>query len=250
VDSETIIWKRLDMMREGYVRKYYNLFRRVFNQLYQGLADRVSSDNAMSAAQLVSQIDRTEIEKAMMSLYTSVGGKFAEDTYSQYAKSTPENWQAWFVGYVKNSLDERLKSITGETRAQALRLINQAIEDGVSRGEGVDVIARNIKKSLIKDSIPINTYRAARIARTEVVNASNVGSLKGARDLQLPMRKTWITTRDGRARDTHGIMDGQTVLLDEQFMVGGYKMDGPGDPAGGPEETINCRCGLTYRVVR
>ena len=56
---------------------------------------------------------------------------------------------------------------------------------------------------------------------------------------------TWLTQEDEKVRTPHAEADGQTVPIDEPFIIGGYKMMYPGDtltdnPPG--NLTINCRC--------
>ena len=41
---------------------------------------------------------------------------------------------------------------------------------------------------------------------------------------------------------SHRAANGQTVGIHEDFIVGGAALAFPGDPAGPPEEVINCRC--------
>lgn len=94
--------------------------------------------------------------------------------------------------------------------------------------------------------------RATRIARTEVISASNLGSIEGARATGLPLNKTWLATPGNRTRDTHATADGQTVSMDELFDVGGSLLDFPGDWSNNADvsETVNCRCTVTYQVRR
>jgi hypothetical protein len=43
-------------------------------------------------------------------------------------------------------------------------------------------------------------------------------------------------------------LDGQTVELDKPFDVNGYAADYPGDPNLPPEESIACRCTVTFEA--
>lgn len=54
--------------------------------------------------------------------------------------------------------------------------------------------------------------------------------------------KEWVTMRDDKVRDTHRLVDGQTVPVHEQFRIDGVKVDYPGQPKGDPALWINCRC--------
>lgn len=56
---------------------------------------------------------------------------------------------------------------------------------------------------------------------------------------------TWETMKDERVRIAHVSADGQTVPIDEPFIVGGYKLMYPGDTltSNPPADlVINCRC--------
>lgn len=61
--------------------------------------------------------------------------------------------------------------------------------------------------------------------------------------------KQWHTIMDGRERATHAIANGQTVPIDQPFIVGGFRMMFPRDVTyGAPiSERINCRCSITGR---
>ena len=47
---------------------------------------------------------------------------------------------------------------------------------------------------------------------------------------------------DGRTRPTHFAADGQRCSPEGTFLVGGFVLAYPGDPAGPPQEVRNCRC--------
>jgi SPP1 gp7 family putative phage head morphogenesis protein len=98
-----------------------------------------------------------------------------------------------------------------------------------------------------KASDPVKgiSYQAERILRTETNRAYNIAISSQQRELaeQVPgLQKQWIATGDSRTRDSHLAAHGQIVDVDKPFIVGGAKLMLPLDPAGPPEETINCRC--------
>lgn len=80
-------------------------------------------------------------------------------------------------------------------------------------------------------------YEGAAAARVDrVVSDSGLSAEVG-----------WITTLDGRERDSHRALNGTWIKYGEKFDVGGHPADGPLDPALPPEEAVNCRCTAGYR---
>lgn len=66
-------------------------------------------------------------------------------------------------------------------------------------------------------------------------------------------RRRWVTMHDDKVRETHRHAEGQTVGIDEPFVVGGAVLRYPGDRQGPAAEVINCRCvqvGVRWRARR
>ncbi len=106
---------------------------------------------------------------------------------------------------------------------------------GLASGEAIPTLAARITG--LHD---IASARAQVIARTEVLGASNQGSLAAMRSTGLVATKEWITEIDGRQRPDHEEANGQVVSLDESFTVGDAELDAPGDPNGPADEVIQC----------
>ena len=119
----------------------------------------------------------------------------------------------------------------------------QQLLNGMDRGESVDEIADNLR-----EVIAVTEQQARAVARTEVVSAANAGALTQANlaGEAAPPFKQWLATDDQRTRPTHHAADGQVVPRTEVFHVGGSYLRYPGDPAGPPEETWNCRCTILF----
>ena len=68
----------------------------------------------------------------------------------------------------------------------------------------------------------------------------------------LLLTKEWLTQRDGSVRNSHIIADGTEINKEEQFIIGGSRMDYPSDSKYGAlaGEVINCRCTLIYHERR
>lgn len=62
----------------------------------------------------------------------------------------------------------------------------------------------------------------------------------------ISLKKRWITILDGRERPTHHAASGQTVGINEKFIVGGSRANYPRDPSLPMSELAGCRCGVEY----
>ena len=121
-----------------------------------------------------------------------------------------------------------------------------AISGGLDDGLGTEEIARDIRR--VTQMTP---FRAATVARTETHAAATFASVESVRQAErdmpgLKMTKEWLATKDDRTRPEHLAADGQTVGLDETFVVGGEAMDRPGDTSGSEANVINCRCAVIF----
>lgn len=115
--------------------------------------------------------------------------------------------------------------------------------EGIINGESVDDL-RDRLRSVVELCEP----RAETIARTEVISASNSGSLALVQTAGFSGDKIWFSTPDDRTRESHRLAEGQTVPIGSPFIVGGVPMQYPGDPTGPAAETINCRCTMGYSL--
>lgn len=61
--------------------------------------------------------------------------------------------------------------------------------------------------------------------------------------------KTWRTARDLKVRETHALLEGHTIPIEDAFWVGEYLMMYPKDTSlgAGAEEIVNCRCTIEYK---
>lgn len=123
--------------------------------------------------------------------------------------------------------------------------VNRQITQGIIQGESLEKISKRLATNLSTQNL--NHMRTfARTAMTGAQNAGREQSLKNARDMGLNVVKQWMATLDGRTRDTHAMMDGETIKVGDKWHH--YKFSNglrfPGDPEGPAREVYNCRCTL------
>lgn len=124
------------------------------------------------------------------------------------------------------------EKIEGITAAE----LEEIIRRGITEGWDLTGFTEEIRKAGL-----FSWDRAVRIARTEVGGVLNGGECQYYAE-QGVAQKEWLATQDDRVRDGHSDADGQVVAISEYFLVGGERLFYPGDPAGSPENILNCRC--------
>lgn len=122
--------------------------------------------------------------------------------------------------------------------------LKQELIDGINEGESIDNLAKRISEFYSKYE-KLEEYQLERIARTEIVGASNQGALESYNQAGVE-KKGWLAAIDERTRETHIEADrryGEGIPIDDNFEVGGDTMLAPGQGTE-PAENINCRCCL------
>ena len=130
--------------------------------------------------------------------------------------------------------------------ANVAKKVDSIIKQGRAENLTLIEIARNIERVR-----SITRARAGTIARTETHNAAGFAHHRYYKEVRddygANMLKKWVAGNDTRVRDAHRAMNGKKPIpLDEAFVVGGKKMQHTGDPDGGPENNVNCRCTIVY----
>jgi len=248
--SETfkrIQWKQFDRKRWQFERWAQGVFRKALIATIRPITE---ADSAEQALQRVEYLDGGAIEKAYLDVYGRVGSWFAVDAQKSLksygavfqTKSDETVFDRRMRNYVAISLRDRLQGVLDTTTNRARR----KLFEGIQNGDGIEKIAREMVRA---GSGIADVARARVIARTEIISASNKGSLEGAKDTGIPLKKEWLATRDNRTRIEHAEADGQAVLMDQDFIVMGEEMEYPGDPSGSAANVINCRCTQIYRPL-
>ncbi len=135
---------------------------------------------------------------------------------------------------IKSWMDNRTELFLREVNETTFKKLQDAFSDSLEQEEGREGLINRIE----------DTYdgfrgkRAPTIARTEVHNATQYGTMQGYKQAGLSI-KIWVAVVDDHTRESHLSIDGEERPIDRPFSNG---LMFPGDPSAGPEEVINCRC--------
>ena len=137
------------------------------------------------------------------------------------------------------------KQITTNQSRAIIKRRNKLIKEritvnGVKRPLTNEEIAKRLTSEFKNDKARIN-----RILDTEVHRQTELVGEATAKAYGFRF-KIWNTQRDSRVRDSHAKLQGKRVRINGYFNVGGHKASFPGDARLPADESINCRCFLTY----
>ena len=274
-----------EKQRQRYYRSANAIVLKALNSYTTQFGEDISKCETLAQMKAVADrpLRKDAIEKALKPIYSTVGKTFGEQTFKQLMpasksmkfepnigglvrptdlggnarsiigltpRTTPaalttgltdDYWIAWANKLLKGSLGQRITWITGTTEGVFKSVVDRIAYAGFESGKGVPQIA----KEIMKDLNITERYRAVRIARTEVMSASNMSSHAGAQATGLDLDKEWISFIDDKTRDTHVALNGTKIGMNELFSNG---LEMPGDVTGDKEEVINCRCTIGYGV--
>jgi len=235
--------ERLYYKTEDERKKFYDITEKRVKKLFEIEKEKITAKNY----EKVLEDNKENWQKALVKSYTETIKFFGNNSFNSVAKLKQSE--------LFNVYDENIKKFVAETVGEKVELIEgtttegikKLIQEGIDEGLSIVAITKNIKN--LYENMSKN--RAELIARTEIVSASNFGSLSGARQaeeqLNIKVNKIWIRTFDSRVRDAHARAGSHPpIALKDKFSVGGDLLEFPGDPNGSPENVIRCRCAIGY----
>lgn len=273
--QQTAYWRKYAKQNAKMERLAYYIMLRTIRD---SLVPVVKSLNTLGVEQTIAQLDgiytSNIFQEAYIELYQRVGisqKKWADaDVKERFSQrkddrntrilreflkpkptSTPVDGNIE-LGFFNAQWLERLKRIaTGLDVAQRYTSVTDTVREKIKKSliesQQQFVSISKITAKLKRDIGGLfSVKRAEMIARTEVTHISNIAAEESARETGIDLVKTWIHTRDDRTRDAHRNVPTKPIKSFEKFIVGGVKMDRPGDPAGGLRNIINCRCCIVF----
>ena len=226
-------------------RTHIRIFRKYYKENYQKAIEKY--DQGVIKPDLI--MTTKSLTDLYIQMYQDIGIKQAKWYASNFdkfiKKSVDPNqfldyWNQAFAKKGRDMAGVRVVSVIATARSAFQDILKKLMQDEAFMAEGAVVQARILRNKFNQ----VGQYQAERIVRTESALASNYATQQSA--LQIfpgsQMSKEWIAGSDARVRPDHARADGQIVKFDEMFLVGGEKLEYPGDPRGSAGNVINCRC--------
>jgi Uncharacterized protein, homolog of phage Mu protein gp30 len=171
--------------------------------------------------------------RTLVAHYTITAKAFGKYTQAQIGVDSQRSFTEILTDFIQNEGLKKSRQIS----KTSIELVKTVILDGAEEGLGPREIAREIRKQV--GGVQARA-RSDMIARTETHNAATFAQHSMAESVGLDLDKEWVTSIDGRERESHRDADGQTVSLHQKYFVDGEELDRPGEGSAG--NAINCRC--------
>lgn len=255
-----------ERINRKYESKYFPKVKKTLDKKISSLIDKLKQDGIdASVRYLQTDIGNYDLTAVIQKLYREVGLRHARkeeirlraevSKSSRYVIQTKgfgnvNEWVKWIQNYLQMFLISKITFTVNETTRRELLGV---LTDAIDKGWGIDETVKHL------EDMPFTAKQAARIVRTEVNRASNVGVSAQAHSFEYELMKEWISVEDKRTRGVkpkdhadHVHLNGQTVDLEEKFTDprNGHVLDHPGDPNAKAEDTVNCRCTHTTEAKR
>lgn len=263
-------WASINRRRRPFVVKYSG----IWSSEYRALGVEFGKMVRMFGPEAVEQIDTLRMDgivQLWMTMYIDCGTAFAKDAAQSMQKDfammerkgkkppirpttvDEEMMDAWtnrMRDYAMNEAGEFIVSIQQTAKNEMRRIIADITDQVLTEGTSRDTMAKLISEQFADEWGAASKWMGRRVAQTEMIRASNYGTLKGIESLGIPYDRVWYTG-GANIRDTHLATEAAgPVDQDEEFIVGEGPSNRawfPGDPRLAPEESINCKCAVSAR---
>jgi len=230
-------------------RKVGAKIRRVLQKQFKGAATAYAETGEINDALVVAAGFNGAMLDHFSDHYYRVGDVFGDRIFaglkgsaiSLEMKDAAHIFKAAMDTFVFQWAAEKVQQISKTTMAG----IRGAVYVGQQAGEGVEAIAKRIRKFAGVSS----SRRSRMIARTETHSSANYAQQEAARSTGIDFEQEWLAAEDSRTRPDHNLADGQRVPMNEPFRFDdGTTVMYPGEPGGPAHQVINCRCTTTFNA--
>lgn len=236
-------------------------YQRALQDINVKIADLMARTDVQNLQSIIYQVQYQKALRDEISAFLDVLHRGNFDTISQYLT---ECYELGWVGTLYDlqgqgvpllfRIDQEQVVAAVETNSKLskrlyeslgldIKSLKKSVREELSRGISQSLSYRDIARNL-KNVANISFNNAVRIARTEghrITQEATFNCQTEAKKRGCEILKRWDSTLDKRTRRTHQELDGQTVDVDEPFVIRGHKAMYPSG-FGVASEDINCRC--------
>ena len=229
-DAETEDEKR--KAKKAYIRFYKQVVKsKEFVSLSATVADDLYKANVEASAYINSQ---TPCIYALN--YNYINAEMAKDIGGFKPQEITDTEAEKYSGYTQQTVDRKKDTDWNK----------ENLKKSVLAGSLLLLGAYAIMKRSANSAVEKNRNSASMHSEGMGTDSENKARLDGmyrASDIGVKVQKQWRATLDNRTRDSHRLLDGETIDLDATFDNG---LKYPREPGGDLSEICNCRCRLRY----
>jgi uncharacterized protein with gpF-like domain len=256
-------WTKVERLRRQLDVKYSSLFNEAIKKELTQFVNDIKKAGLQGALSLMGAYAWNESMMTIMNkLYKESAVIFGNAVYRAVGvmgqKSDTFGFNSDWVKEVLNFLIQYGFTLVSNMTQTTKVKLQEIVAKGIEEGKSIDQITKDI---LNDETTGYSMMRAKRIARTEVMRASNYAAMIGADKHPFEVDKVWISARDKRTRRIpknqydHYNMNGQKVGWADDFTSTGKRGDlvvagFPGDPTTPAGFSINCRCTVGFEPKR
>lgn len=171
-------------------------------------------------------------------------GKHAED----YEQGLVNIYLSMAGRYDKKNVLDRKMILKAENFARYVETATERAVDSAVVSSEAFAESRRFGTPVKKSDVPDNVLNMLSIDRANLISLNETNWIYNYLN-HMELRKiqethTWCSMKDERVRDSHLLADGQTVPIDQPFLINKYEMMFPMDDSfGAPlSEILGCRC--------
>ena len=218
--------------KNEYIRFYRQVVKsKEFVSLSADVADELYKANVEASAYINSQ---TPSIYALN--YNYINEEMAKDIGRFKPQEITDTEAEKYSGYTQQTVDKKEDTAWNKDN----------LKKSVISGSLLLLGAYAIMKRSANSAIEKNRNSASMHSNGMGTDAENKARLDGmyrASDIGVKVQKQWRATLDNRTRDSHRLLDSETIDLDDTFDNG---LKYPREPGGALSEICNCRCRLRY----
>lgn len=249
----------LQQYREQFEKQHAAYERKVAPVFYKGLKAQVmpvlqymEAKGEINDSDIDNLVRVRPMQAAYALAYENIGVLAAQREYKLLRLENPTKadiisqffslkWAKWMREYALLNVGDLIQKVTDHTKEQIRYALAKAYESGATFTEQIKLIREYTLGE-------IGRNRALTIARTETTRAAAEGKRIGATDWAKEngtvLYHKWVHTgRTEHDRKFHIVMDSEKPIpADQDYVVLGERMKGPGDPKASAKNSINCCC--------
>ena len=250
-EVKTAYWKMIDNRRMGWwgvvAKRAETIYAAEIAEITKAIKGKDTPEEIEAAATRAIKELQPAWEKTMTAVLVTVledfGNTTAEDLGGlpkSFVGPSEGKWQF-------DPFSQRSQEWIAQHGAELVKTIQSTnivdVRNVILLGKQQNLLMPEIAKNIRKFYDDRSSFKAMRIARTEVSAAAGFGQREAAMQSGVAKGKKWMSSRDDRVRDRHFAMDGEEKQMDELYTNG---LMYPGDPNGSAAEVIQCRCVEEY----